>query len=61
MYRTFNMGHRLELYIDPHKAEKLIAISESFGVKAQVIGRVEKYSGKKLTISSDETGTFEYS
>ncbi|NQZ45610.1 MAG: phosphoribosylformylglycinamidine cyclo-ligase [Flavobacteriaceae bacterium] len=59
MYQVFNCGHRLELYADPKSADDLIAISKSFGVDAQVIGRVEAHAEKKLTIRS-EFGTFEY-
>jgi phosphoribosylformylglycinamidine cyclo-ligase len=57
MYQVFNMGHRMEIYTDPEAAEEMIAISRSFGVDAQVVGRVESSSEKKLTIST-ETGTF---
>ena len=59
MYKVFNMGHRMELYIPENIVEDIIAISESFNVDAQVIGRVEKYNGKKLTIAS-QFGTFTY-
>ena len=60
MYQVFNMGHRMELYVDPAIAEDIIAISESFGVAAQIVGRVEKSAAKELTITS-EFGTFKYS
>lgn len=53
MYRVFNMGHRMELYVDASAAQEIIAISESFGVDAQIIGRVESGS-KKLTINEFE-------
>lgn len=59
MYQVFNCGHRMELYVNPMVAEQLIAISESFGVPAQIIGRVAESTSKKLTISS-EYGTYEY-
>lgn len=59
MYQVFNMGHRMELYCDPAVADELIAISESFKVEAQVVGRVEEAQSKKLTITS-AYGTFEY-
>lgn len=59
MYKVFNMGHRMELYVDPAAAEEIIAISKSFGVDARIIGRVESYSGKKVTVSS-EVGEFVY-
>ncbi len=60
MYQVFNMGHRMELYVAPEIAEDLIAISQSFGVDAQIVGRVEASDEKKLTITS-EFGTYEYS
>ena len=59
MYEVFNCGHRLELYVNPAVAEDLIAISASFGVAAQIIGRVTDSEIKKLTIESSY-GTFEY-
>ncbi len=59
MYKVFNMGHRLEIYIKPEHAARVIEISKSFDIDAQIVGRVEAWSGKKLTISS-QFGTFEY-
>ncbi|MCM5664432.1 AIR synthase related protein [Galbibacter mesophilus] len=59
MYQVFNCGHRMELYVNESIAEDIIAISKSFDVDAQIIGRVEASETKKLTISS-EYGTFEY-
>lgn len=59
MYKVFNMGHRMELYLDSEVAEEIITISESFGVKAKIIGRVEESKDKKLTIKS-EHGEFRY-
>ena len=59
MYKVFNMGHRMELYVPEEIAEEIIAISKSFNVDAKVIGRVEGFEGKKLTITS-EFGTFIY-
>ncbi|WP_028376236.1 AIR synthase related protein [Leeuwenhoekiella sp. MAR_2009_132] len=59
MYQVFNMGHRMELYVDPALAEEIIAISKSFNIEAQVIGRVEASESKKLTIKST-FGTFTY-
>jgi phosphoribosylformylglycinamidine cyclo-ligase len=59
MYQVFNCGHRMELYVQPDIAEALIAISKSYNVEAQIIGRVEAADTKKLTIKS-EFGTFEY-
>ena len=59
MYQVFNCGHRMEIYVPEHVAEAIIAISKSFGVEAQIIGRVEAFEGKKLTIKS-EYGVFEY-
>ena len=59
MYQVFNMGHRMELYVEPSIADAIIAISESFGVPAKIVGRVEESAAKELTISS-EFGTFKY-
>lgn len=59
MYKVFNMGHRMELYVNPEIAEEIIKISEEFNIKAQIIGKVEEFIGKKLTIFS-EHGEFEY-
>ncbi len=59
MYRVFNMGHRMEIYLNEKNAEKIIEISKSFGVEAQIVGRVEKSANKKLTIQSQK-GIFEY-
>lgn len=59
MYQVFNCGHRLEIYLDASLAEDIIEISKSFGVAAQIIGRVEASSSKKLTIKS-RYGTFTY-
>lgn len=59
MYNVFNMGHRMEVYLKPQHANAIIEISKSFSIDAQVIGRVEAFEGKKLTIKS-EYGTFEY-
>jgi phosphoribosylformylglycinamidine cyclo-ligase len=60
MYQVFNCGHRMELYVNEEIAQDIINISESFGVAAQIVGRVEASDEKKLTIKS-EYGTFEYS
>ena len=59
MYKVFNCGHRMELYVNPTVADKIIAISNSFNIEAQIIGRVEKSSEKKLTITS-KYGEFSY-
>ncbi len=50
MYKVFNMGHRMELYVDPAAAQEIIDISKSFGVDAKIIGRVEKADSKILTV-----------
>ncbi|MGB3066705.1 AIR synthase related protein [Sphingobacterium thalpophilum] len=52
MYKVFNMGHRMELYVPEAIASDIIAISESFGIPAQIIGRVEAAASKKVTITS---------
>ena len=72
MYKVFNMGHRLEVYLSPEHAEEVIAISESFGIPAQIVGRInidaqivgrcydnDESEGNKLTILS-EFGKFIY-
>lgn len=59
MYKVFNMGHRMEIYLDPAYADEAIAISRSYGIDARVIGRVEASDSRHLTIVSDK-GTFEY-
>ncbi|RYM33506.1 phosphoribosylformylglycinamidine cyclo-ligase [Brumimicrobium glaciale] len=59
MYKVFNMGHRMELYVPKEIAQDIIKISESFNVDAQIVGRVKESDTKKLTITS-EFGTFEY-
>lgn len=59
MYKVFNMGHRMELYVPENIANKLIEISKSFNVDAKIIGRVETSTTKKVTIST-ENGIFEY-
>lgn len=52
MYKVFNMGHRMELYVPEEIAAELISVSESFGIAAKVIGRCEKADQKKLTLGS---------
>ncbi len=59
MYKVFNMGHRMELYVPETIAQDIIAISESFGIPAQIVGRVEAADTKRVTINSPY-GTFEY-
>jgi len=59
MYKVFNMGHRMELYVDEFIASDIINISQSYNVDAKIIGRVESCNVKKLTISS-EFGEFIY-
>ena len=46
MYKVFNMGHRMEIYVPAEAAERIIAISESMGVPAKIIGRVEETNAK---------------
>ncbi len=50
MYQVFNMGHRMEIYLNPNHAEDVIQIAQSFGIPAQIVGYVEGHAGKKLTI-----------
>ncbi|MDB2327433.1 AIR synthase-related protein [Flavobacteriaceae bacterium] len=59
MYQVFNMGHRMEFYVPPAQAEEIITISNSFNVGAQIVGRVEASSTKKLTLKTSY-GNYEY-
>lgn len=59
MYKVFNMGHRMEIYLAPEDAQKVIEISESFGIPARIVGRVEESDSKRLTLVTPY-GTFEY-
>ena len=58
MYKVFNMGHRLEVYVSPEDAEKVISISKSFNIDAQIVGRIEE--GKKSLLIKSEFGEYEY-
>ncbi len=59
MYKVFNMGHRMEIYLRPDLADAIMSIAVSFNIDARIIGRVEPFDGEKLTIIS-EYGNFEY-
>lgn len=59
MYQVFNCGHRMELYVPEAIAQEIIQVSQSFDVAAQIIGRVESYHKKQVTINS-EFGNFVY-
>ncbi len=59
MYKVFNMGHRMEIYLSPEDAKRVIEISEDMGISARIVGRVEDAPQNKLTIIS-EKGVFEY-
>jgi phosphoribosylformylglycinamidine cyclo-ligase len=59
MYKVFNMGHRLEVYLSKTYAQRVIKIAQSFGIEAQIIGHVEANEGKKVTVKS-EFGEFVY-
>ncbi|PXV60951.1 phosphoribosylformylglycinamidine cyclo-ligase [Dysgonomonas alginatilytica] len=59
MYKVFNMGHRMEIYVSPEHAQKVIDISKSFNIDAQIVGRVEESAKTELVIES-EFGTFRY-
>ena len=59
MYKVFNMGHRMEIYLDEKWAEQVIQVSKSFGVDAKIIGRVEQSAQKKVTVKS-ALGEFVY-
>ncbi len=60
MYRVFNMGHRMEIYLPAKESSRVIEISNSFGVEAKIIGHVEPFSKRQVTIKSKE-GEFIYS
>ena len=57
-YKVFNMGHRMEIYVNPEDAQRIIDISKSFNIEAQIVGHIEEGS-RSLTIKS-EYGTFNY-
>ena len=58
MYKVFNMGHRMEIYVRPEVAEKVIALSKSFNIDAQIVGHIEE--GKRSLLIKSEYGEFEY-
>ena len=58
MYKVFNMGHRLEVYVSPDDADRVIEVSKSFNIDAQIVGRIEE-GPRSLTIRS-EFGEFNY-
>ncbi|MGM9800424.1 MAG: AIR synthase related protein [Muribaculaceae bacterium] len=59
MYKVFNMGHRMEIYVKPEDAQQIIDISKSFNIDAQIVGRVEEADANLLTLVTPY-GTFEY-
>ena len=59
MYKVFNMGHRMEIYLSPDNADRVIDIVRSFDIDARIVGRIEAAEANRLTIISDK-GTFEY-
>ena len=59
MYKVFNMGHRMEIYVKPEDAQQIIDISKSFNIDAQIVGRVEDAQENRLTLVTPY-GTFEY-
>lgn len=59
MYKVFNMGHRMEIYLAPEHAQAIIDIAAGFGIEARIVGRVKAAPANRLTIISDK-GTFEY-
>ena len=54
MYKVFNMGHRLEFYVNEKTAKEIISIAHSFNIEAQIVGRVEAHSGKQVTVKSSK-------
>ncbi len=59
MYKVFNMGHRMEIYVAPSDAKAVMDVASEFGIESRIVGRVEESATNRLTISS-EHGTFEY-
>jgi phosphoribosylformylglycinamidine cyclo-ligase len=59
MYKVFNMGHRMELYLEEELAKTMIEIASSYNIDAKIIGRVEKSAAKQVTIRS-QFGEFQY-
>ena len=59
MFKVFNMGHRMEIYVEPQHAQQVIDIARSFNIDARIVGRVEDATVNRLTITTD-AGTFEY-
>jgi len=59
MYQVFNMGHRMEVYLDEKHAQRVIDMAQSFGIDAQVIGHVEEHTGNAVRIESPY-GSFDY-
>ena len=58
MYKVFNMGHRMELYVAPEKAEEVISTAKDFNIDAQIVGRIEE--GKRSLTIRSEFGEFNY-
>lgn len=59
MYKVFNMGHRMEFYVDQSHASQIIDIAKSFNIDAKIVGRVEKFAGKQVTLNT-VNGNFIY-
>ncbi len=59
MYKVFNMGHRMEIYLPQQYVRQIISISKAFGIEAQIIGRIEKSNTKQVTLKTPN-GEFEY-
>jgi phosphoribosylformylglycinamidine cyclo-ligase len=59
MYKVFNMGHRMEIYLPAPHAQQILDISKSFGIDAQIVGRVEAASAKQVTLKTQQ-GEFTY-
>jgi phosphoribosylformylglycinamidine cyclo-ligase len=60
MYKVFNMGHRMELYIDPEAADSIVQIAQDFDVEAQVIGQVEAASKTELELVDPDGNVISY-
>ena len=58
MYKVFNMGHRMEIYVAPEKAEEVISTAKDFNIDTQIVGRIEE--GKRSLTIRSEFGEFNY-
>ena len=60
MYKVYNMGHRMELYVPEHQVDNLISIAESYGIDAKRIGHTESSDNNRLTLTNNVGHSFSY-